>query len=811
MASPPTTLRPPALVPAAGNRISGALASLLFFLFVAAFFVSSGAAGLIYQVAWVRILSMIFGVTVHAVSAVLAGFMAGLALGSFVAGRVAERVRNPLLVYGIVEIGIGATGVLTPAAFRLLRDVYPALNQWIEGAVPGFAAGTPFGDALPIALRLLLAFAILLIPTSLMGATLPIMLKSSLIRGSSLSGSVSLLYAINTMGAIAGTLAAGFYLISDYGVQASIQVAVALNVAVGLVAVIASFFFGGRAATSRAETAAAAERSAALGGGGFGRAVVWFAFLMSGLCGLGFEVVWFRLLALFSADNSTYAFTVMLAVVLFGIAGGSYVLTPIAGAFGRRVNWWVVLALLELGIGVSAVYSITVLANLPAAVKRVSDWPGLSFLASLEDGFMILAAFVAIAPSMFLSGMTFAAAASLYAGDRPDAARRVGSLYAANVLGAIVGSLLAGFYLLPVFASQRSLTILAVGSVIAAAAVLWAAPRRWVHPFAKIALTLLGGGLFVLASQATPNLDEHINAARCPGKPIEFYKEGLESSVTIVREPDGYITLYTNARGQARDEPPLVEFHRLLGHLPMLIHPNPRRALIVGIGGGTTAGAVSIHPNVRVDAVELSDAVIEASRYFSHVNYAFHDRPNVLLKQGDARNHLLTSGQKYHVISGDAIRPNDAGSATLYSLEYYELCKAALEEDGLMTQWIPPFSDYEYKLVVRTFLEAFPYATLWQDGDLMIGSKSPIKIDPAALDRRLQDTALRAELQKIRLPTTQDLLGRFNASEQELRRIVGDGPIITDDRPYIEFFRSLPDDDPPNMTIYSRDQRQVLR
>lgn len=809
MASPPTTLRPPALVPAAGTRVSAALSNLLFFVFVAAFFVASGAAGLIYQVAWVRILSMIFGVTVHAVSAVLAGFMAGLALGSFVAGRVAERVRNPLLVYGIVEIGIGGAGLLTPGAFRALRDVYPALNHWIETTAPALAGGIPFGDALPTVLRLLLAFAILLVPTSLMGATLPIMLKSSLIRGSSLSGSVSLLYAINTMGAIAGTVAAGFYLISQYGVLASIQVAVALNVTVGLVAVLASFVFRGRASSSRAD--ASAPQSAALGGSGFSRAVVWLAFLVSGLCGLGFEVVWFRLLALFSSDNSTYAFTVMLAVVLFGIAAGSYLLTPIAGAFGKRVNWWVVLALLELGIGLSAVYSMTVLANLPAIVKHVSVWPGLSFLAGLDDGFIIVAAFVAIAPSMFLSGMTFAAAASLYAGDRPDAARRVGSLYAANVLGAIGGSLLAGFYLLPVFASQRSLTMLAVGNVVAGAAVLWVAPRRWVHPLAKLGLTAAGGALFYLAAGATPSLDEHLHAARFPDKKVEYYKEGLESSVTIVREPDGYITLYTNSRGQARDEPPLVAFHRLLAHFPMLIHPAPRRALIVGIGGGTTSGAVSIHPGIHLDAVELSDAVIHASTYFRDVNYAFYDRPNVTLKQGDARNHLLTSGQKYHVISGDAIRPNDAGSATLYSYEYYELCKASLEDDGLMTQWIPPFSDFQYRLIVRTFLASFPYATLWQDGDLLIGSKSPIKIDLAALERRFSDPLLKPELEKVGLPNAGEMLSRFNASEAELKRIVGDGPIITDDRPYIEYFRDLPVDQPPNMKLFSRDQRLVLR
>ncbi|CAA9246240.1 MAG: Spermidine synthase [uncultured Chloroflexi bacterium] len=657
------------LRPAPTARIGIALANLLFFGFVAAFFFASGAAGLIYQVAWVRILSLIFGVTVHAVSTVLAGFMAGLALGSFVAGRVAERVKNPLLVYGIVELGIGATGLLTPWAFRELRNGYPAINHWIEAFAPSGAAGGPVGELLPGFLRLLIAFGILLVPTSMMGATLPIMLKSSLIRGSSLGGSVSLLYAINTFGAIAGTIGAGFYLIANYGVQASVQTAAAINLAVGVVAVMASFVFSGTGADRETRTSGDTVAASGVRVAPGSRAVVWIAFLASGLCALGYEVVWTRLLSLFNEDNTTYGFTVMLAMVLAGIAAGSYVLSPLVGALGKRINWWLVFAALEWGIGALAVYSISALANLPSFVQRASTWPGLSFIATLQDGFIVLAAFVAIAPAMFLSGMTFPAAATLYAGDRPDGARRVGSLYAANVLGAIVGSLTSGFLLLPNLASQRSLTVLSTGSVLAGAAVLWAAPNRLVHPIVKVLLTLAGGAGFYFLTQTAPDLETHFNKARFPDKEVVWYREGLESSVAVVREPDGFITLYTNNRGQARDEPPLVAFHRLLGHLPMLVHPKPERALIVGIGGGTTSGAVALHPGAHVDSVELSDAVIEAVRLFGHVNYRFFDLPNVTLKQGDARNHLLTSGRKYHVISGDAIRPNDAGATALYSKE----------------------------------------------------------------------------------------------------------------------------------------------
>jgi spermidine synthase len=800
---------------APSSRIPAQLGNFLFVGLIVTFFLFSGASGLIYQVAWVRILSLIFGVTVYAVSTVLAGFMAGLALGSFVAGRMAGGIRNPLRAYGLVECGIGVTGLLTPWAFGTLRDAYPAINRWIETESIGWTGGSVAGGVwewVPGLLRFALAFAILLLPTSMMGATLPIVLKSSLIRGHSLGGSVGLLYAINTFGAIAGTVGAGFFLIATYGVQASIQVAAGINLAIGVVALGYSLFVQAEkaAATAVPDEAVSMVAGEARASRGRGK-IVAFAFGVSGLCALGYEVIWFRLLSLFSTDSSTYSFTMMLAMVLFGIAAGSYVVTPLLGVVGRRFNWWLAFAFLEWGIAMAAVLSVAVLANLPQAVERASNWPLISFLAAQDYGFMLVAAFVAIVPAMFLSGMTFPVAAALYAGNGPDGARRVGSLYAANVLGAIAGSTVAGFVLLPRLASQHSLVVLSVGSVLAGIAVLWAAPRQSVGRVAKLALSIGGVALFAFSVQSMPDLSANLAQARFPGAEVVWYREGLESTVTLVKDEQGHTTLFTNSRGQARDEIGLVTFHRLLAHMPMMVHPNPQRVLIVGIGAGATSGGVVQHRGVRLDAVELSDAVIEGIRQFGHINYRFFDMPNVRVIQADARNHLLTSGQKYHVISGDAIRPNDAGAGTLYSVEYFRLCADALEDDGLMTQWLAPFSDYQYKLILRTFLAAFPYVTLWQNGDLLIGSKQPITIDRARLEQRFADPQLRATLADVGLHSPGELLSRYNASEAELRRVAGDGPIITDDRPAIEYFRSLPKDDPPNTQVYSRNVNAILR
>src|SRR5579884_664066 len=326
-------------------------------------FFCSGISGLIYQVLWLRVLSLVFGVTIFAVSTVLASFMAGLAVGSYGAGKLADRLRNPLAAYGATEVLIGLTALVTPELILGLQGVYHALYEALGGA-PLLVGGV----------RIVLAFLILLVPTSLMGATLPIVVKSSLMRTESLSHNVSLLYAVNTFGAIVGAASAGFFLVGSLGIRSTTNVAAALNLLVGLSALLAARFLVGSAdaPAGEADPAEAAPDTAVAVPATAQRLVFW-AFGLSGFISLAYEVVWSRALAMFF-NSSVYAFTVMLATVLFGIAVGSWAINPF---MRRRWNWTLVFAVLELLVALSAALSITTLGEMYPITGWIQSVPGL--------------------------------------------------------------------------------------------------------------------------------------------------------------------------------------------------------------------------------------------------------------------------------------------------------------------------------------------------------------------------------------------------------------------------------------------------
>jgi spermidine synthase len=730
----------------------------------------SGAAGLTYQVLWLRQLSLVFGVTVYAASTVLAGFMAGLALGSLVAGRIAGRARRPLRWFATAEVGIALTALSSLPVLVRLPSWYAA---W-HGAI-----GEDFG-ALTVT-RFLVALAVLIVPTSIMGATLPLLAASAVVRAHRPAARLSAVYAANTAGAIAGALATGMSLIGAIGVSASFSVAAALN----LVAAAVAFALSARAEprivvdapwspTFIADAPALAGRRAA-------HRVVLLVLGISGLASLALEVIWFRILVLF-IPATTYAFTTMLAAVLLGIAGGGWMA---AGLLARERDWLITMIRVQAATAIAIPLSLAVLA-----------W---TYARGWSTSGQIQVAIVAILPAALLMGMAFPVGLRLCAGfgarrdEQTLLSREVGLAYSVNVCGAIVGALLGGFVLLPGLGSRASLLVCAALYLVCASMLVGAAVDRRRALVTVTSVAALFAGVAMLAPD--PFLAT-LARRHGPSDRIVWREEGVQTTVSVHQQPRRRYVLYLDGMHQANDSPEMLRTHREIGHLPMVLHPNPARALVIGLGGGATPGAVSRHAST-VDIVELSDSVRKAAALFAHANYNVLAQPHVRLRVDDGRNYLLTTRERYDVITADIIQPEHAGAGLLYSAEYYFLARKALDEDGVMLQWVGLRSPLQYGLMVRAFLAAFPEATLWNEGTLLVGTKRPLVISRAAFERQQRVPSTRDALDAVGLRSFADLTARFVAGPAALRAFVGEGDMLSDDRPRIEFHRSLPRDESP--------------
>ncbi|MCC7367326.1 MAG: fused MFS/spermidine synthase [Chloroflexi bacterium] len=788
-----------AAAPAVRTRPADRTSRLVWWL-VLLFFLS-GASGLVYQVLWVRMLSLSFGITVYAVTVVLASFMGGLALGSFFGGRLAERIQRPLLVYAIIEIGVALVAILTPSALTWLQSAYPAVARSVGDS-----------EAILTVVRVIMAFAVLAAPTTLMGATLPIIVKSSLARYGDLPGRIGLLYSANTFGAIFGTMLAGFWLIGGIGISASIILAASVNALVGLIAFLLQRFViregetrveesdDAVAATSSDTTPAYSARI---------RTATLVAYGLSGLISFALEVSWTRMLSLM-LDTSIYAFVTMLSMVLIGIALGSAVVTPL---MRRKVNVPLLFAALELGIAIGGIWAIWAVSNLAEIRGFLEATRGLRRLAATSTNFNFVVAAVTILPTTFMIGATFPLAARIYTVGLDRSSERLGQIYAVNVFGAIFGSMLGGFVLLPLLGTQASLLLLSVASLGLAGLLLLASDWRTLP--SRAVLTAAGTAAFIVLWIAKPDLYHALFSIRFKDSQVEWFREGIETTVSIVRNPEGVRTLYTNSRGQANDEPGLVQYHRKIAHTPLLVRARAQDVLIVGLGAGHTAGSILQHEGTRVQVVELSDAIVEGAERFSAVNYDVMHNPNLSIRMGDGRNFLLTSTQKYDIITTDTIQPLDAGSTNLYSAEYYRLALASLKPDGVMAQWIGPHDDYQYKTMLRTYLAVFPHVTLWLTADLVIGSREPIQLDMAETAKRFESPRAREALRQAGFGGVEEVPEAFVATRDEIAEFVGPGPILSDDRPFIEYYRSLPgrgQGAPPDIwNSFSRDPRKVIK
>jgi spermidine synthase len=748
-------------------------------LAVAGLLFLSGATALVYQVLWQRLLGLVFGVTVYAASAVLASFMAGLALGSLVGGRWADRLRRPLLGYAVAEVLVGISALASPWALDRAEAVYLLLHPRLAASFGLLTAG-----------RFLLSFLVLLVPTTLMGATFPLVVRSPLLARSALGPRLGWLYAANTAGGIAGTLLAGLYLIGAVGITASFRLAATVNVAVSLIAALLSMRWEAAGAVVPEGEAVAASSVPEPGLTAGARRLVLAAFSLSGFAALGLEIVWFRVLSLF-LQTTTYAFTAMLATVLTGIAAGSVLATRL---LRRQREALPLLAGLQLSTAVACALSLLAVDG----GFEVLGWAqGLLAGAAARRGALALVlSFAVLFPATLLMGVAFPVGLRLVAqGGGEREGRQVGQFYALNVLGSILGAVAAGFLLLPRLGSRASVLLLAASFVVSGLALLAvvAGPR----PRFALLASVAGIAAFAAAWASAPDPFEVALARRHAGARTLFRREGVQATVSVLQTPEGRRVLYLDGLHQANDAPGVVGIHREIAALGLALHPAPRRALVIGLGGGVTAGALGRDRKLGVEVIELSRAVVGAAALFHHVNDDVLHRGNVGVRVDDGRQFLLLNRQRYDILTADIIQPHHAGAGNLYSLEYFRLARTALDEDGIMVQWLSPRSDVHYKAILRTFLQVFPDATLWSDGTLVVGGAQAVRPDERQFTRRVAEPGVRAALASLGVGSFADLQGRYLADAAALRAFVGAGPILTDDRPRVEFYLSLPRGDRP--------------
>jgi spermidine synthase len=756
---------------------------------VLALFFLSGACGLVYEVVWMRMLTLVFGATAVATSTVLASFFAGLALGSYLFGGLADRTRRPLALYGLLEAGVGLTAFVMPVLFAGVTSVYVGLSRHFG-----------FGHELDV-LRFGLAFLALLVPATLMGGTLPVVVRAFAESERRLGRDIGVLYALNTFGAVVGAISAGFFLILFVGLRETSYLAAAVNL------IIAGTVLGlSRApvspdvddavpepAMANAAEASTADTADAVGAHDTvtARLALW-AVGLSGFCALGLEVLWTRSLVFF-LDNSTHAFTTMLTAFLLGIALGS---AAVARFIDGRRKLLVGLGWIEVLIGVTAVVAIPVLGHSTPVLQRMATvsldsllfwkWTAMRFGMSLT---------VMLLPTV-LMGMTVPVAARIYTRSVAGVGGALGRVYAVNTIGGVLGSLVAGFLLIPLIGLHNGIMLVAgVNVAIGAVLVLWE-PGAGVGSRSRAAA--LGGALVVLVAGAffltrgRMNLTSFIE--NMDAEEVLSYREGVGATVKVFKDKNGAKYLSIDGFPVAGTSMGLYDAQKALGNLPLLLTsvPSPR-VNFVGFGaGGASWEALQYNP-AAVDCVELVPAVLDAAAWFPEVNHNVLSDPRFHAIVGDGRNYALVTDKTYDVISIDATSPKMAGNGSLYTVDFYRLLKARLSADGLVVQWLPIhlLSDAEVRMTVRSFMQVFPHSTLWLSAirhhAVLVGTQKKLSIDFKSLSVKSVMGDITRVWEPLKVTDAYDVLGGFVMGEDGLAAYARGARINSDDHPYLEF------------------------
>ena len=740
-----------------------------------------------------RLTGLVFGNTSHAIAVVLGAFMAGLALGSWQLGRYADRVPRALKLYGMLEIGIGISAALVPFVFRALHGVYWAVTPSIQ-SIPGGS----------VALRFLTSFAILLVPTFLMGGTLPVLAKFFTQTVQEVQRKVGLLYALNTFGAAFGTLVAALYFIPRFGnIRTTLFIAV-LNVVIGVFAIILDSRWALIASTSaeassgqdQPDAGQIVEADPATGG------LVLMTLAGSGFVSMLYEVSWTRALTAM-IGSSTYAFSIMLVTFLIGIAVGSSIASRLRTIASLRL-----LGLTQLGIALGGLIFLVGYTVAPLVVVGALRALFYSFPAMLATQF-IVCAFLMIVATICM-GATIPIASQVYSSRIKLLGGSIGSIYSVNTMGAIAGSLIAGFVLVPWIGTERTI----LGGLFfnaAMAALILSAPSavraRDLAKWGAIALLLLStvamkGQVFwkkesldqgiivyakMLDSRPEFTIDEHYIDTD-----VVYFKEGNNATISA-RQGEDYVGLRTNGKVDASNKADMTT-QLMIGFLPFLYHSNPKNAMVIGYGSGVTVGAAATFKEVEsIDCLEIEPAVVGAGPVFSSINRKSYENQKVNITYDDARNYMNVTRKQYDVIISEPSNPWIAGVASLFTSEFYDRAAQVLKPDGVFAQWVQLYEldPEDLRMILHEFQAKFPEVSAWNAGGdlILIGTMKPQQLNLERWTRlAAEDPSVAQNLRQYLLsPAPEGLLAYYVTSSDAIRKFAENSRHNSDDHPLLEF------------------------
>lgn len=764
-------------------------------VFIYLCFFLSGGAGLIYEVLWSRYLTLLIGGSTRAQVLVLTVFMGGLALGNFLLGRRADKSRNVLMMYVIIEALVGVYALIWPPFFDIIRATFF-----------DYAPGLYDSPKLMWLVKLALASGSILLPTFLMGGTLPILARALIDRTNIVAGRIGMLYFINSAGGVIGSLLGGYVLINHFGLDTSIRIAGTVNIVVAISIPIwlklAPLFVRPKLndPDKLAPPPPLAEPEAP-----FAANIVKGAILvatLSGFVAMVYEVAWIRLLTLVMGA-SVYSFSLMLAAFILGIALGSlifsvYLKRDPLGSLGYS----------QIGIAAAILLTLPLYERLPyffvklAGTFRPSDSTYMlhqMLVFGISLGVMIL-------PTTMM-GISLPAAARISTPGPESTGRRVGLVFAVNTLGTLLGSALAGIFIIPSIGLRATILGGVLINILLGATVLYTGRigKR------GMSASLVGIALFlwlihlVLMPAWNRNIlvagefrnrkggvgDTYEDYAKTFDDEVLYYKDGVNATIALLESGGMYRYLKVNGKTDASSHGDLST-QMLLGHLPMFLNLNAKNVCVIGFGSGITSASVLKHPVDRVDLVELSPEVLEAGQFFSEHNDKVLDNPKFHPHIEDGKFYLSTTPRKFDVVISEPSNPWMAGIGGLYTLEFFRAAREHLNPGGIMVQW---FHLYEMdnrltRMVLKTFVDAFPYTTLWMisHSDIMlVGAAEPYSPDYQRIRARFAEQQIADDLDRIKTKSAAAIFSLQTAGSQRAKDISAEGEFNLDRFPRLEY------------------------